>query len=101
MDFFELHSWYILIFLVFFPRLTLLIGSFTLGGLFWWLGWIFCPRFLIAILALPFLSTNPILVILAWISAFGLIIPSISFTLATIKFIGLILISTFNVSENY
>jgi len=71
MNFFTHHPWYVLIFLVIFPRLTLLIASFVTGGLLWWLGWVFCPYFLIAILSLPYFNTNPVLVVIAWILAFS------------------------------
>ena len=65
MDFFQHHGILCLFCLTFFPRLTLLFGSFLTGGVLWWLGWIFCPHLLVAILAIPFFNTNPVLVILA------------------------------------
>ncbi len=59
-----------LIFVSIFPRLTLLFSSVAFGGVFWWLGWIFAPRFLVAILAtLSYWNQNPILVILSWLIA--------------------------------
>ena len=71
MDFFTNHSWITLLCLALFPRLTLLFGSFITGGVLWWLGWIFAPHFLVAILSLPYWDTNPILVVMAWIIALG------------------------------
>lgn len=69
MNFFD-HHWAITaVFLVFFPRLTLLFGSFSFGGLFWWLGWIFVPHTLIAILAIPYFDKNPVLTVIAWVLA--------------------------------
>jgi len=69
MDFFSQHGTAVLIFLAFFPRLTLLIASFATGGWLWWLGWIFAPHLLVAILALPYWDSNPVLVIMAWMFA--------------------------------
>jgi hypothetical protein len=72
-DSFWLHHglWFIL-FMCFFPRLTLLFSSVPFGGLFWWLGWLFAPRLLVAILATyNYGHTNLILVVLTWIWAFA------------------------------
>lgn len=71
MDFFTHHGVLTLILLTMFPRLTLLFASFASGGLLWWLGWIFAPHLLVAILAIPYWDANPVLVICAWIIAFG------------------------------
>lgn len=70
-DFFQHHGIICLICLAMFPRLTLLFGAFVTGGLLWWLGWIFAPHLLVAILSLQYWSTNPVLVIIAWVMAFG------------------------------
>jgi len=71
-DFFQKHSVFFLIFITFFPRLTLLFSSVATGGFIWWLGFIFCPRILIASLAtVSYFHTNPILVIISWIIALG------------------------------
>jgi hypothetical protein len=56
------------------PRITtlflLMLTGFMSGGLLWWLGWFFLPHFLVAGLAtITYWSTNPVLVILAWIWA--------------------------------
>lgn len=71
MNFFDQHDVVTLICLATFPRLTLLIASFATGGVLWWLGWIFAPHLLVAILSLPYWDTNPVLVIVAWIVAFS------------------------------
>lgn len=71
MDFFTNHGVLTLICLAIFPRLTLLFASFASGGVLWWLGWIFAPHLLVAILAIPYWDTNPVLVIIAWIVALG------------------------------
>ena len=70
-DFFQHHGIICLICLAMFPRLTLLFGAFVTGGVLWWLGWIFAPHLLVAILSLQYWSTNPVLVIIAWVMAFG------------------------------
>lgn len=71
MDFFNSHDAITLVFLAFFPRLTLLIASFATGGVLWWLGWIFAPHFLVAFLSIPYWDSNPFLVIVAWMMALG------------------------------
>ena len=70
MDFFDNHGVITLICLALFPRLTLLFASFATGGILWWLGWILAPHILVAILAIPYWDTNPVLVIISWMFAF-------------------------------
>ena len=71
-DFFQKHGLFFLIFITLFPRLTLLFSSVAFGGFFWWLGFIFCPRILVASLAtVAYFHTNPILVVISWIVALG------------------------------
>ncbi|MBF0366578.1 MAG: hypothetical protein HQK50_13480 [Oligoflexia bacterium] len=61
-----------LLFIAFFPRLTLLFSSVPFGGLVWWLGWLFFPRLLVACLAtITYWNQNKILVVLAWLVALG------------------------------
>ena len=70
MDFWDVHGIWFIIFMFFFPRLTLLFSSVAFGGVLWWLGWIFAPRLLVAILATTaYWDTNPVLCVLAWIWA--------------------------------
>lgn len=71
MDLFAHHEVITIICLAFFPRLTLLLASFATGGFLWWLGWLFAPHLLVAILSLPYYSTHPVLVIIAWVFALG------------------------------
>ncbi len=71
-NYWDIHGPFLLVFLTFFPRLTLLFSSIPFGGLFWWLGFIFCPRYLVASLAtLNYWHSNPILVTVAWFVALG------------------------------
>ena len=68
MNFWDVHGVFFLIFITIFPRLTLLISSVPFGGLFWWLGFFFTPRLLVAILAtMAYWTTNPVLVVMSWI----------------------------------
>ena len=63
---------FLLFFLALFPRLTLLFSSIPFGGLLWWAGWFFAPRFLIACLAtIQYWQTNKTLVVVAWLVAWG------------------------------
>lgn len=69
-NFWNNHGVFFLIFITIFPRLTLLFSSVPFGGLFWWIGFFFAPRLLVAILAtLNYWQQNPVLVIIAWIVA--------------------------------
>ena len=66
------HGILFLVFIAFFPRLTLLLSSVATGGLLWWVSWFFMPRFLVAALAtVSYWNANPILVICAWMVALG------------------------------
>jgi hypothetical protein len=67
-NFWDVRGVFFLIFVSLFPRLTLLISSVPFGGIFWWLGFIFVPRWLVAILAtLTYWHKNPVLVVIAWL----------------------------------
>ena len=69
-DFWQERGAFFLIFGTIFPRLTLLFSSVAFGGLFWWLGFIFAPRILVAVLAtMSYWENNPILVVIAWLVA--------------------------------
>ena len=71
-DYWEVHGVFFLIFISIFPRLTLLFSSVAFGGIFWWLGFFFAPRLLVAILAtVSYWNTNKILVIISWLLAIG------------------------------
>jgi len=72
MNFWDVHGIVFLICITFFPRLTLLFSSVLTGGLLWWLGFIFTPHLLVAILATyHYWDTNIVLVIISWFVAFG------------------------------
>lgn len=69
-NFFEVRGIFFLIFITLFPRLTLLFSSVPFGGIFWWLGFFFCPRILVATLAtIAYFYTNPVLVVFSWMIA--------------------------------
>ena len=71
MNFWDVHGVWFIIFMFFFPRLTLLFSSVAFGGFFWWLGFIFTPRLLVAVLAtLAYWTTNPVLCVCAWVWVF-------------------------------
>lgn len=76
-DFYTVHPHYILFAfaLMAAPRITLafmlMMTDFVSGGLLWWLGYIFVPRLLIAVLSLAYWDTNPVLVVIAWMMAFS------------------------------
>jgi hypothetical protein len=71
-DFFSKHHLFFLLFITIFPRLTLLFSSVVTGGFIWWLGFIFCPRVLVASLAtVSYFHTNPLLVTISWLVAIG------------------------------
>jgi hypothetical protein len=72
MDFWQVHGILFLIGITFFPRLTMLFAVSVPFGLLGWLGWLFAPHLLVAILATTFYwHTNPILCIIAWFVALG------------------------------
>lgn len=71
-NFWNHHGIFFLIFITLFPRLTLLFSNVAFGGLFWWLGFFFAPRVLVAVLAtMSYMNSNPILVLISWIVAFS------------------------------
>jgi len=71
-NFWQKHGVFFLVFITFFPRLTLLFSSVAFGGFFWWLGFFFLPRILIAALAtVAYFHTNPVLVTISWLIALG------------------------------
>ncbi len=64
------HGIWFLIGLAVIPRITLLLFAATPFGWLAWIGWLFAPHLLVAVLSLPFWDTHPILVIIAWLMAF-------------------------------
>ncbi len=70
MNFWHVHGILFLIFITFFPRLTMLFAVSVHFGILAWLGWLFVPHILVAILATTYYwHTNPILCIIAWFVA--------------------------------
>ncbi len=70
MDFWQVHGVFFLLFVTFFPRLTMLFAVSVPFGWLAWLGWIFAPHLTVAILATQFYwETNPVLCIIAWFIA--------------------------------
>ena len=66
-NYWDYHGVWLLICLTFFPRLALLFSSIPFGGIWWWLGLIFCPHYLVAILAtIHYWPKNVFLVTVAW-----------------------------------
>lgn len=69
-NFWEVHGWLFILCMFFFPRLTLLFSGVAWGGCIWWLGWLFAPRLLVAILAtFSYWETNTFLCVLTWLWA--------------------------------
>lgn len=71
-NYWQQHGFLLLVFLALFPRCALVFSSIPFGGILWWLGFILCPRYLIALLAThAYWYENPILVCFAWFFALG------------------------------
>lgn len=71
-DYWDRHGILFLVGATLVPRLTLLFGTSAWGGVLGWLGWVFTPRLLIALLAtVHYWYANPILVVIAWLLALG------------------------------
>ena len=69
-NYWDRHGVFFLLFITLFPRLTLLFSSVAAGGVLWWLGFIFTPRLLVALLAtVAYWEANPVLVLLSWMVA--------------------------------
>ncbi len=71
-SFWHHHGILFLLAATFFPRLTLLLATPVHLGALGWLGWIFAPHLLVAIIATDaYWHTDPVLCILAWFVALG------------------------------
>lgn len=71
MDYWDVHGVWFLIFILLLPRLTMLFRGICFYNfahpILFWFGWVFTPRFVVAILATSvYWETNPILCIIAW-----------------------------------
>lgn len=72
LDFWTVHGMGFIIFMFFFPRLTMLFATVAGAGPLYWLGWVFAPRLTVAILATAYYwNTNTVLCCLTWIWALG------------------------------
>ena len=71
-SYWDKHGIVLLFFLALTPRLALFFSSIPFGGLLWWVGFFFCPRYLIAALAtVNYWHSNPFLVAFSWLMALG------------------------------
>lgn len=67
MDFWDVHGFWFVLAMMFFPRLTMLFGTAVLSGFWPWMGWVFAPRLSVAIFATSkYWDTNPVLVAITW-----------------------------------
>ena len=72
MNFWDVHGWLFLLCITFFPRLTMLFAVGVPFGWLAWLGWLFVPHLLVAILATTYYwDTNPVLCTIAWFVGIG------------------------------
>jgi hypothetical protein len=68
LNFWDYHGWAFIIFMLLFPRLTMLATGIWMKflGLWFFLGWLFMPRLTTAILAIHFYwDQNPVICVLA------------------------------------
>ena len=69
-SFWDYHGMWFLIFMFFFPRLTMLFATTVTFGVLAWVGWFFVPRFVGAFYATVYYGDqNTFLCALAWIIA--------------------------------
>lgn len=76
MNFWDVHGIFFLLFLMLFPRLTMLIMGICFVSyahpVWFWIGWLLTPRLVCAILGTCYYwNTNPVLCVFAWIFAIG------------------------------
>ena len=72
MDYWHVHGWVFLILVASFPRLTCLALVAVPFGWVAWLGWLFVPHLLVAVLATTYYwDTNPVLCCISWFVALG------------------------------
>lgn len=74
-NFWDVHGFFFVFFMCFFPRLTMLFGTAvvsTFGGPLFWIGWLLAPRLTVAIIGTTiYWDTNPILCVITWLWALG------------------------------
>lgn len=75
LSFWDVHGFFFIFFMFFFPRLTMLLATSVasvFGGPLFWIGLIFLPRLTVAIIATTlYFNTNPILCVFTWMWALG------------------------------
>ena len=72
MEFWQVHGIFFILFIMLFPRLTMLLTGIcsAWSGPWFWIGWIFAPRITVAILAtIVYWGTNPVLCVFTWVWA--------------------------------
>lgn len=70
-NFWDNHGIFFLLFIAFFPRLTMLFATRAPFGILGWIGWLFFPYLTAAVLAtIYYWEKNSILVAIAWVIAF-------------------------------
>jgi hypothetical protein len=71
-NFWDTHTWLFILAMMFFPRLTMLFATTVGGGFLYWLGWVFAPRLVVAIIATSLYSQhNLTLIVITWFWAIG------------------------------
>ena len=74
-NFWDVHGFFFIFFMLFFPRLTMLFGTVVadiFGGPLFWIGWLFAPRLTVAIIGtIIYWDTNPVLCVFTWMWALG------------------------------
>ena len=72
-NFWQYHGFFFCLFMIFFPRLTMLftgICFMPFAGFLFWVGWILLPRITIAIIAtFLYFPTNTVLCVFVWLWA--------------------------------
>lgn len=72
-NFWDLHGFFFIFFMMFFPRLTMLFGTSVwavFGGPLFWIVWLLAPRLTVGIIATSlYWDTNPILCVFTWLWA--------------------------------
>ena len=67
-NFWTVHSFWFLLGILCFPRLTMLLATSVAFGPLAWIGWLVWPSLLAAILATNYYwETNPVLCVCAWL----------------------------------
>lgn len=71
-NFWDYHGFFFILFMFFFPRLTMLFATVIHGSFLFWLGWLVVPRLTVAILATTYYwQQNTTLCVITWIWAFS------------------------------